>query len=75
MEVLEIIVGILNGIAALLDILSWFLGSGNRRARREAKQADAEIPPRDFWMGLVLVLTPIVVVVAICLLLRIFRGH
>ena len=59
----EAVVGILDLIAAGLDIYSWLKGKENRVERREAKKAGDPVPSRDKWNVRVVILT-----MAVCIL-------
>jgi hypothetical protein len=75
--VFEAFVGILEAIGWLLDavlivgdLYSWIRGRSNRALRREAKESGAELPPRDKWNRIVVVLSIALLALTTFLILR-----
>jgi hypothetical protein len=66
MEILELIFGaieLLGGfgelIVGLIDLLALFKSKENRHQRRQAKYIHADLPSRNLWSWLLLILTPL----------------
>ncbi len=69
---LEALLCLIDGVAAIADIVAWVKGRDNRRIRKQARKDGSEPPPRDKWNRLWIVLT---IVVAIATSLLIIRRH
>ena len=61
----EILFGILDLACFVADVYSWIRGRDNRTARREARKAGTDVPPRDVWNRRVVVLTVLVGVITV----------
>lgn len=73
---MELLFAIVEGVVWLLDLLcfsadvyAWIQGKENRVERREARKAGREIPLRNTWNRLVIVLTVLVCAITIGLIL------
>ncbi|MDF1752322.1 MAG: hypothetical protein P1U89_06095 [Verrucomicrobiales bacterium] len=67
--ILEIALYGLDAIGIGADIFSWFRGRDNRVERRSARRAGEEVPPRDKWNKLVIILSITVAILTTALLI------
>ena len=67
--IVEIVLYTLDAVGIGADIFSWIRGKDNRAERRMAKSAGRDIPPRDKWNRLVIVLTIAVLVLTVALVI------
>ena len=68
--IFEALLCLIDGVAAIADIVAWVKGRENRRIRKQASKKGSEPPPRDKWNRLWICLTIIVVITTSFLIVR-----
>jgi hypothetical protein len=72
---LDIILGFLDLVSLIFDVISWVRGKPNRIYRREALNSGLPKPKRDKWNITFLVFTTITIVLTSILIYRYWIHH
>ena len=67
--IFEIVLPILDALLTSADLVAWIKGKENRVERKEARKTGTDLPPRDPWNRLVVILSVLVGAITIGLLL------